>query len=746
MGYKKRSAYWLLLLALVLVVSGVLSVGETQARYVEDIKILNTVAVPVGNVVTSDCLVSAAEAPLTILLGQMQAEDVFYPVSFMLASGSDVMGNLTWTVDQGAYLNVSMTAGEAALPQSGSVELKKDTPVMVTMTLTPTEKALTTAHDEMDVNVTVTWSDALKGELEGTFRITLPAVTAAVPETEENHDTPAPSQSQDDESNTVPTQPKDDEGGTEPSQPEEEGIVTEEPGETELVSPVSVDVALTGSMTLNGRVLYTGEFTFLLYETDKTYTAAETAVPVKTAVNDENGKFAFEALTFSAAGNYYYIVREDSTVPLGGIAYDGCVYRICVAVTDNAGQLEAAVSITDDSGSSAEKIQFENTYTPVQATFSLDGEVRLSGALLKQGMFSFLLYQADENFAPQGDPVQTVKNQADGSFAFADLAYTAAGKYHYVIQEDQSAPLSNMRYDGRQYGVTVMVTDNGSGQLSAAGSLTVIGADVVDTILFENTYIPTGNEAPVIQLSTLGSSPSGAALPVKVGVVEGIEQIQLGTGSNGETGISAFPAYTRYSLDGGESDYMLYRAGLITLEADAAQPAAVLLELPAAAQAEDREVVLTAQAFANQSLIGSASVSTKVTMEQLCQIRSPILSQKSPLEMVLPGGWKDGMLEYAIEMLSNVSADGEVPEQTYVKVDLTGEKPGLVVTYSADPENGEAAHMLKIQTGETLPTPGTYRVNMKWTYEGICFEQTQITFFVNYSVYSDLDRTGGTEQ
>ena len=70
------------------------------------------------------------------------------------------------------------------------------------------------------------------------------------------------------------------------------------------------------------------------------------------------------------------------------------------------------------------------------------------------------------------------------------LTYTAPGVYQYEVKEDSAvAPINGMSYDNTVYLVTVTVKDNG-GTLSANVSYAIKDGDVVDAMVFNNTYQP----------------------------------------------------------------------------------------------------------------------------------------------------------------------------------------------------------------------------------------------------------------
>ena len=67
--------------------------------------------------------------------------------------------------------------------------------------------------------------------------------------------------------------------------------------------------------------------------------------------------------------------------------------------------------------------------------------------------------------------------------------------------------------------------------------------------------------------------------------------------------------------------------------------------------------------------------------------------------------------------------------QTLVYRPITLSANGLYGKYT----DFDLTHNLVFRVGKNLPQAGTYRLNMKWSYEGICFAKTQTTFFINYA-------------
>lgn len=680
MAKTRIKAYWLILLVLLLTAAAVLSVGEAQARYEADTMVFNTVLAPGADTVTSDCLVPITDAPLTVLLGQTEE------ATFVLEAARDTTGLLTWQVDQADYLDVRLSMGFSFLDQGETITLMEGAAVPVVMTMTPTVKALTTVHEEMDINITVIWSQGLKG----TFRVTLPPVT------EEDLTQPA----------------------AEPVQ-EAQTAAAETP-------------VLNGRVAVTGRDPREGEFTFRLYSTDATYTLAEDAEPVASAANDSQGSFGFPAVTFETAGTYYYIVDQAPAAEADGITRDDTRYRVCVTVADTDGVLTVRTEISDEQGIVSE-VLFTNTDSAAYAAaYTISGTKQITGMALEEDTFRFLLFRTDASFERLLEILQRVGNNADGSFAFAELVYDTAGTYYYIVNEDRSQPLENVTYDEGSYAVTVTVADDGTGKLNATAEIARLGGDAAEDIVFRNTYTPGEGEELAVTLDPVQSFDPAAVLPVWVDPARGVQQIRLGLGADDGDELLAFPAYTCYSLDQGGSYYMLYHGGIITLEAGDGEALPVLLDLSGTGLAAGTDVALAAEAYTGQWLIGTAAAATKADMAWSWQLSSDFLTAETPLVVTLPEQRTDCTFEYAVHVLTAATVkDEETGETAYLPAEYVDPAAGTLNTVYAADENG---HTLTISAGESLPPAGTYRLTMKWKYKEFCFEQTQITFFINYSV------------
>ena len=113
--------------------------------------------------------------------------------------------------------------------------------------------------------------------------------------------------------------------------------------------------------------------------------------------------------------------------------------------------------------------KFVNTYKVEPTEAPIEAAKSLVGRNLKAEEFEFSLIATDENFEPlDGAEAINVKNDADGKVDFGTFDYEAAGTYYYLITEIiPDEPLEKVTYSEQQVKVTVTVTDDGQGNLTA---------------------------------------------------------------------------------------------------------------------------------------------------------------------------------------------------------------------------------------------------------------------------------------
>lgn len=259
--------------------------------------------------------------------------------------------------------------------------------------------------------------------------------------------------------------------------------------------------AISGTKNLSGRVLLNDEFTFVLTEAQNANGDVISGAKTYEAYNELAGRFTFPEISYTQPGTYYYVVTEkQNTGSTYGITYDTAKHVVTVTVKDNGlGSLTASADLD------ASDIRFNNRYTAASTIKSIDGEKVLHGKTLVVGQFSFELWQSNSQWAEVGsNPIQTVKNDAQGNFAFSFVDYTNGnaseftkeGTYYYIIKEvNGGQTIDGVTYDGTVYRVRVDITDDLLGQLHATANI-FDGANVPqESILFENEYRIAGSSS-----------------------------------------------------------------------------------------------------------------------------------------------------------------------------------------------------------------------------------------------------------
>jgi len=278
---------------------------------------------------------------------------------------------------------------------------------------------------------------------------------------------------------------------------------------------LSTTAAFSFTKKLTGRAQKAGEFSFDL-------TAPEAKDNQTKATADENGTVNFDPITYTQTGVYEYTVKEQNG-KLGGITYDEKAYKIKVTVTDNAGQLEAAVEYPDGQ-------EITNTYQAGSVTKVLKATKALTGAKLVDDQFTFeLVNKATDKV------VQTAKNKADGTVTFPAETYTAVGNHTYIIREKNDGS-KGYTYDDKKVEVTVAVTDDGNGQLVATETYATPAS-------FTNNYQALSTSAAISVTKALTGRPQKAG-EFSFDLIEEGATSAAQTKVNAENGSVAFDAIT----------------------------------------------------------------------------------------------------------------------------------------------------------------------------------------------------------
>lgn len=253
-------------------------------------------------------------------------------------------------------------------------------------------------------------------------------------------------------------------------------------------------IALTKSVDVHdgSYQLKAGDFAFELMGSDGSV--------IQTQKNDADGKVAFDKLTFDHAGTFTYTVRE--VQPTGdapgvpGVTYTGKTYTLTYVVKDNNdGKLVVESSTVmpsegTENGVTPNTMTFTNSYQPGQTSYQISGTKVLENAdpsttrTPADGEFTFALIDV-----ATGQEIDRTKNVGN-AFTFKAISYTATGSHAYQVKEVAGQD-GTITYSDAVLDVTVSVTDDGSGQLTATANKTA--ADLT----FTNTYTPTATTATI---------------------------------------------------------------------------------------------------------------------------------------------------------------------------------------------------------------------------------------------------------
>jgi len=257
---------------------------------------------------------------------------------------------------------------------------------------------------------------------------------------------------------------------------------------------VSGAIALTKSVDVHGGSyqMKAGDFAFELVGPD--------GKVLQTQKNDADGKVAFDELTFDHAGTFIYTVREvrptDDAPGVPGVTYTGKTYTLTYVVKDNNdGKLVVESSTVmpsegTENGVTPNTMTFTNSYQPGATSYQISGTKVLENAdpsttrTPADGEFTFALIDV-----ATGQEIDRTKNVGK-AFTFKAISYTATGSHAYQVKEVAGQD-GTITYSDAVLDVTVSVTDDGSGQLTATANKTA--ADLT----FTNTYTPTATTATI---------------------------------------------------------------------------------------------------------------------------------------------------------------------------------------------------------------------------------------------------------
>lgn len=284
--------------------------------------------------------------------------------------------------------------------------------------------------------------------------------------------------------------------------------------------PKPATATIDGTKTLTGRDMADGEtFGFELSAADETTQNAVTAgtvtlpgaATVSGAKADEVKGFQFGEITFKKPGEYTFNVNEakwnGEAVPAAdgnGMQFDRSTKTVKVTVTDDhTGSLKAEVTYPNGAVAFANKYATSSTYNGIQVEKTLQGRNMAAGEFGftiegKDDASTGLLTDADKQFTNENNRADGV---ADVMTKLSGHTFTQAdnGKhYEFTVKEtipngavqDQATGLwyveaTGLYYDGTNHVVTIDVSDDGNGVLTAA---TKVDDQETNVVSFANKY------------------------------------------------------------------------------------------------------------------------------------------------------------------------------------------------------------------------------------------------------------------
>ena len=213
-----------------------------------------------------------------------------------------------------------------------------------------------------------------------------------------------------------------------------------------IPDPNPIFAAPVAKKILEGRAMVAGEFSFELLENGKV---------VSTGTNDADGNVMFSDIEFTEAGTHIYTMCEiGAGTTAAGVTYDATTYQVMASVVEIDNDLRVDFALDG-----ADAAVFKNAYAAKGTTVIIGATKTLDGRSLAAGEFTFKLTGADGR-------TYEAKNAADGRIEFTAIDFDKVGTYDFTLAEVNDGQ-ANITYDDRSYKVTVVVTDDGKGNLVA---------------------------------------------------------------------------------------------------------------------------------------------------------------------------------------------------------------------------------------------------------------------------------------
>lgn len=261
----------------------------------------------------------------------------------------------------------------------------------------------------------------------------------------------------------------------------------------------------------------------------------------------------------------------------------------------------------------------------------------------------------------------------------------------------------------------------------------------------EPTLAPTANpyeeQEALVELNAMSTFDLKRQLPVVMTLAEHITSVRLGIQAvcDKETvpeeavvaeavtevvTLEALPDYTMFSVDGGNSYYMVYGDYIPELILHEITTVPLLMDFRYTKLKQDEELTIAMEAYMGRELRKTCTAVTKASeVIEAENLMGSILNFENTLDFIFPMNWRDMEMKYTVEYLT-VTGDQTLK---YVPANLS--EDSLQTTYINDENN----HRLELKLGKKFKQPGTYRITISCSYEGLCYDTMQTTFFVNCS-------------
>lgn len=335
--------------------------------------------------------------------------------------------------------------------------------------------------------------------------------------------------------------------------------------------------ALNIQKVLNGRTMKAGEFEFTYGPKDGQTAKITNPNQCESGKPDTMNVLADLSFDQTMSGKTQtYIVRETKG-SIKGVTYDERIGTVEITPQDNGdGTMHVVTKVTmknaDGSGESVKTydsskqnsgtptVRFTNTYAaaatdPVQVITGFSK--KLTGREWKDGeTFTFKLKNVSKpdgvETAPMPENDEITVRKADvkdgkAPIEFGALTFKKAGEYKYQLNEQVPSPeAAGMTYDKAVRDITVTVTDNGTGKLTAAvtavsGSETFTNEYKTEDLLMDQvlglsmTKVLTGRDMTEKDDFSFTLKGTDEASAKKLNIAEDGETVKVKDGADGET-------------------------------------------------------------------------------------------------------------------------------------------------------------------------------------------------------------------